>query len=108
MYFLLVTCLTPTAPTNGTINCSSGDDGVLSYEDTCTVTCNNGYHLLGNKMRTCQSNGTLSGSNATCISEWLLTYAKFIKCVGNYEMIFYTQMGLGKYVHNSYFQGPGL
>ena len=69
MYFLLVTCLTPNAPTNGTINCSSGDDGVLSYEDTCTITCNNGYHLLGNKMRTCQSDGTLNGSIAMCISE---------------------------------------
>ena len=38
---------------NGIINCSLGDDGVLSYEDTCSFTCNTGYELTGSDIRTC-------------------------------------------------------
>ena len=48
------------------INCSLGDDGVLSYEDTCSFTCNTGYVLIGNDTRTCQSDGNWSGSDAVC------------------------------------------
>ena len=49
------------------INCSLGDDGVPSYEDTCSFTCNTGYELTGSKSRICQSNGSWSGSVAMCI-----------------------------------------
>ena len=52
--------------TNGTINCSLGDDGVPSYEDTCSFTCDTGYELTGNDTRTCQSNGIWSGSDPVC------------------------------------------
>ena len=49
------------------IDCSLGDDGVLSYEDTCTYTCNNGYELTGGSSTSnCQSDGTWSGSEAMC------------------------------------------
>ena len=51
---------------NGMINCLLGDDGVLSYEDTCSYTCNTGYELTGNDTRTCQSNGTWSGNDIMC------------------------------------------
>ena len=51
---------------NGIMNCSLGDDGVPSYEDTCSFTCNNGYELTGSDSRTCQSNGTWSGSDDVC------------------------------------------
>ena len=51
---------------NGIINCSLGDDGVLSYEDTCSFTRNTGYELTGSDIRTCQSDGSWSGSNDVC------------------------------------------
>ena len=55
--------------TNETINCSLGDDGVPSYEDTCNIvnfTCNTGYELTGSPQRTCQSDGSWSGSPVSC------------------------------------------
>ena len=48
------------------INCSLGDDGVPSYEDTCSFTCNTGYVLMGSDTRTCQSDGSWSGSDVVC------------------------------------------
>ena len=56
---------------NGTqsevINCSLGDDGVPSYEDTCSFTCNTGYELTGSDtIRTCQSDGIWSGTDDVC------------------------------------------
>ena len=56
----------PTNPMNGMINCSLGDDGVLSNEDTCTATCDTGYMLTGDAMRTCQSDGMFNGTEAMC------------------------------------------
>ena len=49
---------------NGMINCSMGD---YHYEDICSFTCNAGYELTGNDTRTCQSNGSWSGSPVSCI-----------------------------------------
>ena len=51
---------------NGIINCSLGDDGTFSYEDTCSLTCNTGYELTGSDTRICQSNGNWSGVDAMC------------------------------------------
>ena len=48
------------------INCSLGDDGVLSYEDTCSFTCNTGYELTGSDTGTCQSDGSWSGTDSVC------------------------------------------
>ena len=48
------------------INCSLGEDAVPSYEDTCSFTCNTGYELTGNDTRTCQSDGSWSGSDDVC------------------------------------------
>ena len=48
------------------MNCSLGDDGVPSYEDTCSFTCNTGYELTGNDTRTCQSNGSWSDGDSVC------------------------------------------
>ena len=48
------------------VSCSLGDDGVPSYEDTCSFTCNTGYELTGSDTRTCQSDRSWSGSNAMC------------------------------------------
>ena len=63
---LLVSCPQLTDPNNGVINCSVGDDGVPSYEDTCSYTCNTDYQLNGSDVRTCQSDGSWSGIDATC------------------------------------------
>ena len=62
----LVSCLELTNPNNGVINCSLEDDGVPSQGDTCSFTCNTGYELTGSDNRTCQSDGSWSGSDAVC------------------------------------------
>jgi len=63
----LVPCQMPPNPMNGMINCSLGDDGILSYEDTCTTMCNTGYEIqAGDSMRTCQSDMMFNGTSATC------------------------------------------
>ncbi|XP_065899217.1 uncharacterized protein [Dysidea avara] len=61
-----VPCSSLTEPNNGTITCSLGDDGVLSYEDSCSFTCNTGYVLTGNGTRTCQSDGSWSDDETIC------------------------------------------
>jgi len=59
-------CPSLTDPKNGAISCSLGYDGVPSYEDTCSFTCNTGYELTGSDTRTCQSDGSWSGSDDVC------------------------------------------
>ena len=51
LYFFydVVRCASLSDPSNGTIICSFGDDGVPSYEDTCNFTCNTGYELTGTR-----------------------------------------------------------
>ena len=65
--FCIVQCSEFIDPLNGMISCSLGDDGVPSYEDTCSFTCNTGYEVTGSSERTCQSNGSWSGSPVSCI-----------------------------------------
>ena len=62
----LVRCPSPDIPNNGMMNCLMGADHLLSYEDTCSFTCNNGYELTGSDTRTCQSNGSWNGSDSEC------------------------------------------
>ena len=64
--YFVVSCVSLTDPDNGVISCSLGDDGVPSYEDTCSFTCNTGYELTGSDTRTCQSDGNWSGSDDVC------------------------------------------
>ena len=66
MVFFVVVCLSLNNPDNGMIDCSLGDDGVPSYEDTCSFTCNTGYELTGSDTRICQSDGNWSGSDDVC------------------------------------------
>ena len=49
------------------MSCSSGRVGVGYEGDTCSFTCNNGYELTGSTERTCQSDGSWSGSPVSCI-----------------------------------------
>jgi len=62
----VASCPLLTDPNNGTTTCSLGDDRVPSYEDTCNFTCNIGYELTGSDTRTCQSDGSWSGTESMC------------------------------------------
>ena len=54
-------------PLNANVSCSSSDtDGVLFVGDTCNFTCNTGYELTGSDTRTCQSDGSWSGTDVSC------------------------------------------
>ena len=79
---LLVSCPSLDNPSNGVISCSLGDDGVSSYEDTCSFTCDTGYELSGSDTRTCQSNGSWSGSIAMCSrGKYMASYVCIIQRV---------------------------
>ena len=49
------------------INCLLGDDGVPSYEDICSFTCNTGYVLNGSETRFCENDSNWTGSEVMCI-----------------------------------------
>ena len=75
----LVSCPPLTDPSNGMINCSLGDDGIPSYEDICSFTCDTGYELTGSDTRTCQSDGSWSGSTAMCSrGKYMASYIFFV------------------------------
>ena len=57
-----VDCENLNNPNNGVINCSLGNN----EEYACNFTCNTGYELTGSDTRTCQSNGSWSGSDVVC------------------------------------------
>ena len=46
--------------------CSLGGDGVANPGDTCSFSCNTGYEITGSVMRTCQNDGSWSGSDSMC------------------------------------------
>ena len=60
--------------TSTVVDCGSLDNpgnGVVSftattYNSVATYSCNTGYTLTGDDMRTCQSSGVWSGSEPTC------------------------------------------
>ncbi|XP_078575826.1 MAM and LDL-receptor class A domain-containing protein 1-like [Branchiostoma floridae x Branchiostoma japonicum] len=53
-------CPTLTAPENGAAS------GGNSYQDVVQFTCNHGYQLIGDSSRTCQADGTWTGTHPTC------------------------------------------
>ena len=59
-------CPPLTAPDNGDIDCSLGDDGEANPGDTCTFTCDDGHAPGGSTSRTCQDDGSWSGTDTTC------------------------------------------
>jgi len=62
-----IQCSNLTKPSNGEIvSCNSASIGVGYEGDTCSFTCNTGYELSGNDTRTCQSDGSWSGSEIMC------------------------------------------
>ena len=67
MYNLTVSCESLSNPVNGIVGCNTREDGVALYEDVCSFSCNTGYEVTGSSERTCQSNGSWSGSPVSCI-----------------------------------------
>ena len=65
-FYISASCSSLNNPDNGMINCLLGDNGVPSYEDTCNFTCDTGYELTGSDTRTCQGNGSWSGTDNMC------------------------------------------
>ena len=63
---IVPTCPPLTAPDNGDIDCSLGDNGEANPGDTCTFTCDDGYELGGSTSRTCGDDGRWSGTDTTC------------------------------------------
>ena len=61
-----IQCEDLATPANGMMSCSSGTVGVGYEGDTCSFTCNTGYGLTGSDTRTCQSNGSWSGTETMC------------------------------------------
>ena len=75
---LLVSCPSLDNPSNGVVSCSLGNDGVPSYEDICSFTCDTGYELTGSDTRICQSNGSWSGSDVVCtIGKYMASYVLY-------------------------------
>ena len=64
--YIVVICSKLSAIENGNFTCYLGDDGVLSYQDMCNVTCDSGYTLTGSDTRMCLSDGSWSGTDSTC------------------------------------------
>ena len=63
-WFVDIRCDDLPMPANGEIiSCSSGRVEVGYEGDTCIFKCNTGYELTGSGIRTCQSDGSWSGSD---------------------------------------------
>jgi len=60
------------------MTCLLGDDAVPSYEDTCSFICNTGYELTGSDNRTCQSDGSWSGTETVCARGVLLQIKRMV------------------------------
>ena len=57
-----VDCGNLTDPANGSVTRTSG----TTFGQTATYSCNTGYNLVGNSIRTCQATGNWSGGAPTC------------------------------------------
>jgi len=61
--FYVVMCPSLTAPDNGVVGCGE----VPIFGDVCSYQCNGDYEISGSRTRTCQSDGTWSGREPTCV-----------------------------------------
>ena len=59
-----VFCPNLTDPANGQVTMPSN-----TPDSAATYTCNTGFMLFGNSMRTCQADGTWTGTEPTCERE---------------------------------------
>ena len=66
VFLFAVVCPSPSL-IDGTIFYS---DPTLGVGSVATYSCGTGYNLIGGSTRTCQSDGTWSGSGPTCEGEY--------------------------------------
>ena len=59
--YIAVDCGSLSDPGNGIVDASN-----TTFMNTATYTCNTGYNLASDTTRTCQANGTWSGTVPTC------------------------------------------
>jgi len=67
--FICIACPSLTAPANGNIDCSLGDDNIPTASDACTFTCDDGFRLGGSSRRVCQirrGRASWNGEQTTC------------------------------------------
>ena len=65
-FYTDIRCDNLSTPTNGNASCSSGRVGVGYEGDTCNFICNTGYELTASDTRTCQNDGSWSGTDIVC------------------------------------------
>ena len=58
-----VHCGNLTDPSNGSVNHTTG----TTIGENATYSCDTGYNLVGDSIRTCQATGNWSGSAPTCL-----------------------------------------
>ena len=58
----VVDCSTLTRPANGQVSHTAG----TTFGQTATYSCDTGFNLVGNSIRTCEATGLWSGSTPTC------------------------------------------
>jgi len=75
VYTKVSRCPTLTAPANGDIDCSLGDDGIPTNGDTCTFTCDDGYGRDGPEERECRQM-LWSGRDVICVEGRVGQYNK--------------------------------
>ena len=91
---VVITCpLLIDSPNNGMINCSLGDDGQPNPGDTCSYTCNTGFVLDGNTIRTCQNDATWSDTEPFC-RPGMLFYSILLLGADMQEVLFICSTGL--------------
>ena len=64
-----VDCGSLTIPDNGTVSHTGG----TTFGQTATYSCNIGYNLVGDSNRSCQAEGSWSGSAPTCEGTYACT-----------------------------------
>ena len=83
-------CPVLSAPQNGTIDCSLGDDGQPNPGDFCLFACDDGFVLSRSDRRTCLESGAWSGLETACREGW---FSCLFSCVTN-QIRIYTQTTL--------------
>ena len=64
LILIVVDCGNLTDPANGSFTLTSG----TTFGQTATYSCDTGYNLVGDGIRTCQATGNWSESEPTCQS----------------------------------------
>ena len=76
-----IQCENLSPPANGNASCSYSRVGVVYKGDTCSFTCNTGYELTGSDTRTCQSDGSWSGTEVVCRKGSQLSHINLVNYV---------------------------